>query len=140
MAISNLPPFAAPCKTRDLPAIQIGPKLKQQLWLEALKIAREHEHCRDVHEKRRLQRNFSMVNSVSSSSGFAACNSRSCFLIPNSPNSRMSASMPGNIRVCRMLTTQASVRLILVSRRAIRLRKSYGVTRCGESYCKAESA
>jgi hypothetical protein len=44
--------------SRDLPPIQIGPKLKQQIWLEALKIAREHEHCRDVHEKRRLQSQF----------------------------------------------------------------------------------
>jgi hypothetical protein len=44
--------------SRDLPIIQIGPKLKRQIWLEALKIAREHEHCRDVHEKRRLQSQF----------------------------------------------------------------------------------
>jgi hypothetical protein len=41
-----------------IPAIQIGPKLKRQLWLEALKIAREHDHCRDVHEKRQLQSQF----------------------------------------------------------------------------------
>jgi hypothetical protein len=47
--------------SRDLPAIQIGPKLKRQLWLEALKIAREHEHCRDVHEKRRLQSQFDAI-------------------------------------------------------------------------------
>jgi hypothetical protein len=41
-----------------LPTIQIGPKLKSQLWLEAMKIAREHDHCRDVHEKRLLQSQF----------------------------------------------------------------------------------
>ena len=44
--------------SRDLPLIQIGPKLKTQLWLEALKVAREHEACRDVHERRRLQSQF----------------------------------------------------------------------------------
>jgi hypothetical protein len=58
MAISQIPSFAATCKNCDLTPIQIGPKLKRQIWLEALKIAREHEHCRDVHEKRRLQSQF----------------------------------------------------------------------------------
>ena len=64
MAISQIPLFAAPCKNHDLPAIQIGPKLKQQLWLEALKIASEHDHCRDVHEKRRLQSQFDALLSL----------------------------------------------------------------------------
>jgi hypothetical protein len=45
-----------------LPVIHIGPKLKSQIWLEALKIAREHDHCRDVHVKRLLQSQFDLTN------------------------------------------------------------------------------
>jgi hypothetical protein len=41
-----------------LPAIRVGPKLKRQLWLEAMKIAREQDQCRDVHKKRLLQAQF----------------------------------------------------------------------------------
>jgi hypothetical protein len=41
-----------------LPAIKIGPKLRCKVWLKALEIAREHDHCRDVHRKRVLQSQF----------------------------------------------------------------------------------
>jgi hypothetical protein len=36
----------------------IGPRLKRQVWLEAMKVAREHDICRDVHRKRVLQAQF----------------------------------------------------------------------------------
>jgi hypothetical protein len=64
MAISRIPFFAATCKSCDLSPIQIGPKLKKQLWLETMKIARAHEDCRDVHEKRRLQSQFDALLSL----------------------------------------------------------------------------
>jgi hypothetical protein len=44
MAEFKLPPFAAPCKTHDLPPIYIGPRLQLHLCEELLAMALAHEN------------------------------------------------------------------------------------------------
>jgi hypothetical protein len=54
MAVSQLPPFEAPCKTNSPPAIQIGPRVETELRRRVRELECRCSHALTQHDRREL--------------------------------------------------------------------------------------